>query len=108
MLLQRLQLKDADVVAKRIYQSEAETIDKIQKSIIAISQKEAPYDIFICYKESDENGSRTRDSFVAEDIYNELTQKNYKVFNQSILGFKFLYLLKFIKNIKNIIRNYCT
>ena len=77
-------IKDADVVAKRIYQSEAETIDRIQKSIIAISQKEAPYDIFICYKESDENGSRTRDSFVAEDIYNELTQKNYKVFYSRI------------------------
>ncbi len=73
-------IANADVVARKIYQDEAEVIDRIQKSIIAISQKEAPYDIFICYKESDDNGSRTRDSFVAEDIYNELTNKDYKVF----------------------------
>lgn len=73
-------IANCDVVAKRIYQAEAENIDKIQKSIIAISQKEKPYDIFICYKETDANGNRTRDSFVAEDIYNELTYKDYKVF----------------------------
>lgn len=73
-------IASADVIARKIYQDEAEYIEKIQKSIIAISQKESPYDIFICYKESDEEGKRTRDSFVAEDIYNELVAKEYKVF----------------------------
>ena len=73
-------IASADVIARKIYQDEAEYIEKIQKSIIAISQKESPYDIFICYKETDEEGKRTRDSFVAEDIYNELVAKEYKVF----------------------------
>ena len=61
-------IKNTDVVSKRLYQQEAEVIDKIQKSIIAISQKEKPYDIFICYKETDENGKRTQDSVIANDI----------------------------------------
>ena len=73
-------IANSDVIVRKIYQEEAEKIDKIQKTIITISQKEEPYDIFICYKETDESGNRTRDSFVAEDIYNELTNKGYKVF----------------------------
>ena len=73
-------IANADVVAKRLYQEEAEKIDKIQKTILAISQKEEPYDIFICYKETDNLGSRTRDSVIAQDIYDSLTDKGYKVF----------------------------
>ena len=70
----------ADVVAKCFYQEEAETIDRIQKHILAISQREEPYDIFICYKETDEAKRRTRDSVIAQTIYDELTEKGYKVF----------------------------
>ena len=73
-------LDNADVVAKKVYESEAKVIDKIQKNILAISQKEDPYDIFICYKETDEIGNRTKDSVVAQDIYDELIRKGYKVF----------------------------
>lgn len=73
-------INNCDVVAKRKYQEEAEYIDRIQKNILSISQKEQPYEIFICYKETDEIGHRTRDSHVAEDIYNELINKGYKVF----------------------------
>ena len=71
----------ADVVAKKMYEEEAEVIDKIQKKIIALSQKEDPYDIFICYKETDDQtGSRTKDSLVAQQLYEKLTDKGYKVF----------------------------
>ena len=73
-------IEHADVVAKRLYQEEAEIIDRIQKNIIAISQREEPFDIFICYKETDELRNRTRDSAIAQTIYDELTQKGYKVF----------------------------
>ena len=73
-------LENADVVAKSMYEKEAKVIDEIQKNILAISQKEDPYDIFICYKETDEKGNRTKDSVIAQDIYNELTKKGYKVF----------------------------
>ncbi len=33
-------------------------INDIQKGILAISQKEEPFDVFICYKETDSNGRR--------------------------------------------------
>ena len=48
-------IKSSSDLARRLYQEEAEKINKIQKSILSISQKEEPYDIFICYKESDKN-----------------------------------------------------
>ena len=73
-------IKNADVVARELYKSEADKIDKIQKNIIAVSQKEEPFDIFICYKETDEKGNRTLDSVIAQDIYEKLTEKGYKVF----------------------------
>ena len=73
-------ISNADVLSKKMYQDEAETIDKIQKNILSISQREEPYDIFICYKETDKAEKRTRDSLVAEDLYNELTKLGYKVF----------------------------
>lgn len=73
-------LENADVIAKDIYMAEAKEIDRIQKRIIRISQKEDPYDIFICYKESDDAGGRTIDSVLAQDIYDKLVDKGYKVF----------------------------
>ncbi len=63
-----------------IYEEEAEKINEIQKKIKAIAANEKPYDIFICYKESDDLGQRTRDSVDAQDIYNRLVKKGYKVF----------------------------
>lgn len=70
----------ATVDQKTIYQQEAETIDNIQKGILEVSSKEEPFDIFICYKETDNNGRRTMDSVLAQDIYKELTNEDYKVF----------------------------
>lgn len=73
-------IEKADVVVRDLYIAEAKEIDRIQKRIIKISQKEEPYDIFICYKETDESGNRTQDSVYAQDIYDKLTDKGYKVF----------------------------
>ena len=77
-------LKYADAVQKNIYEQEAKEIDRIQKDIIELSSKEEPYDVFICYKETDENGSRTQDSVIANDIYYQLTQEGFKVFYAAI------------------------
>lgn len=70
----------ADFSQKPILESEAEEINTIQKGIVAISEKEAPFDVFICYKETDENGRRTRDSVIATELYHELTKEGLKVF----------------------------
>ena len=73
-------LSHADEVQKVVYESEAKAIDSIQRAALAISQSEEPYDVFICYKETDESGQRTRDSVIADEIYYELTDAGYKVF----------------------------
>ncbi len=73
-------LKYADGYQKEIYEQEAKAIDEIQKSILSISQKEEPFDVFICYKETDSNGRRTQDSVLANDLYHQLTQEGFKVF----------------------------
>ena len=65
---------------KELYQVEAEKINNIQKKILEISNKEEPFDIFICYKEKDENGQRTEDSVIAQELYYQLQKEGFKVF----------------------------
>ena len=73
-------LQYADGSQRAIYMEEAESIDRIQKGILAISQKEEPFDVFICYKETDSTGRRTHDSVLAQELYNELRREGFKVF----------------------------
>lgn len=77
-------LKYSTEEQKEIYQQEAKKIDYIQKNTLAIANQEQPYDIFICYKETDENGTRTQDSVLAQDIYQHFTNQGYKVFFSKI------------------------
>lgn len=70
----------ADDTQKAIYEQEAEQIDSIQKGILEVSRSEDPFDVFICYKETDANGRRTQDSVLATELYNALTREGYKVF----------------------------
>ncbi|MBR2876553.1 MAG: TIR domain-containing protein, partial [Clostridia bacterium] len=71
----------ADATAKTVYRNEAKAIDKIQKKILKIAHSEEPYDIFICYKETDDStGARTEDSLIAQDIYTRLIKDDYRVF----------------------------
>lgn len=73
-------LKYADPQQEELYRSEAEYINGVQKSILSISNKEEPFDVFICYKELDENGERTPDSVLAQELYYDLTKEGLKVF----------------------------
>ena len=73
-------LKNADSTQRAVYEAEAKAINEIQKGILAISQKEEPFDVFICYKESDANGRRTPDSVLAQELYFGLKNEGFKVF----------------------------
>lgn len=75
-----LVMENSDSASRAVYREEAKYIEEIRKGIIEVSGKEEPYDIFICYKETDENGERTLDSVLAQDVYDELTRKGYRVF----------------------------
>ena len=73
-------LSNADGYQREIYESEAKVINEIQKGFLDISQKEEPFDVFICYKETDTSGRRTQDSVPATELYHELTREGIKVF----------------------------
>lgn len=73
-------LQNADGYQRSIYEEEAKAINEIQKGILAVSQKEEPFDVFLCYKETDNNGRRTPDSVLANDLYHQLTQEGFRVF----------------------------
>lgn len=73
-------LEHSDGITRRQYQKEAAKIAEVQRGILATSQNEEPFDVFICYKESDDNGNRTRDSILAQDIYYRLTEQGRRVF----------------------------
>jgi len=71
----------ADDEQKEILKSEAEYIGNIQTKYLNIAAKESPYDIFICYKETDERTKeKTLDTQIAQDLYDKLTDMGYKVF----------------------------
>lgn len=73
-------LRYADGAQRSIYEAEARTINALQKDILAISQREEPFDVFICYKETDKNGRRTVDSVLAQELYYGLKNEGFKVF----------------------------
>ena len=71
----------ADKEQKESLQKEAEYINTIQNEYLHIAENEAPYDVFICYKETDEDtGEKTEDVELAEELYRDLTSRGFKVF----------------------------
>ena len=76
----KMAINYSDASQRSVYEAEAKAINDIQKGILAISQKEKPFDVFICYKETDNNGKRTPDSVLANDLYHQLTNEGFKVF----------------------------
>ena len=76
----RSAIQYADGYQRVLYEEEAAAINEIQKGILAISQKEEPFDVFICYKETDAAGRRTQDSVLANDLYHQFTREGFKVF----------------------------
>ena len=73
-------MENADMMAQGVYRDEAKQLEQLRKDIISVSSGEKPYDIFICYKETDAAGGRTLDSVLAQDLYSALTDKGYRVF----------------------------
>ena len=73
-------IEHADAVAKRQYERDAQIIEEVRRGILTLSQNEQPYDVFICYKETDDRGQRTIDSQRAQEIYYQLTDQGRRVF----------------------------
>ena len=73
-------VEHSDGITRRQYQKDAAKIAEVQRGILATSQNEQPFDVFLCYKETSEDGQRTRDSLMAQEVYYELTEQGYRVF----------------------------
>ena len=65
---------------RKIIEAKAKDINKLQDSIKKQLENEESYDIFISCKATDKHGHKTEDSLIARNIYEELTNKKYKVF----------------------------
>lgn len=65
---------------RNAYLLEGKRIAELQQQILSISANEQPFDIFISYKETEDGGSRTSDSILAQDLYELLSDKGFKVF----------------------------
>lgn len=77
-------LSYAEPARRNLYIAEAEEIDRIQRRILDIVRTEEAFDVFICYKQTDEAGNRTPDSVIANDIYFQLKQAGIKSFYAAI------------------------
>ncbi len=64
------------------YKKQAEQIENIRVEWLKKASKEKPYDVFICFKDSDRehNIERTDDSYDAQELYLALTEEGYRVF----------------------------
>ena len=75
-------LEYADENTRAHYREQAGYIERVRREWIEKAVREKPYDIFLCYKDSDlANGiERTEDSLAVQELYIHLTSKGYRVF----------------------------
>lgn len=70
----------ADLSCRSYYQEQGQKIAEIQNEILKRAREEAAFDVFICYKESDELGNRTEESVIGQELYYELEKLGIKTF----------------------------
>lgn len=70
----------ADLNCRSYYQEQGQKIAEIQNEILKKAKEEAAFDVFICYKESDELGNRTEESVIGQELYYELEKLGIKTF----------------------------
>ena len=74
-------LSIASSAERAFYEQQGEMIEKIRQEWQEKAKKIKPYDVFICFKDTDdETKSRTQDSVELADLYNNLTRDKYNVF----------------------------
>ena len=77
--LEALQLCNEE--QKEVIEREASEINRIQSEYLEIAKNEAPYDVFICYKETDEDTMETtEDVAYCTKLYDVLSRQGFKVF----------------------------
>lgn len=62
------------------FEEQATEIDVLQTKIKEKIKTEQDYDVFLCFKSTDENSNPTKDRFIARSVYDELTKRNIRTF----------------------------
>ena len=84
-----------DIEKVKVFNDLGERIEYARKMYLDIANTTNPFEIFICFKNTDQNGNHTQDRQLAMDIYNEFSGK-YNIFFSE----------KTLKNIKSNYREY--
>lgn len=63
-----------------IMERQAAEIDRVRRSIVEAASACKQYDIYLCCKDSDENGRRTKDAVLTAELYKKLIAEGFKVF----------------------------
>lgn len=66
------------------FERQAKEIDELQKHIKEKIKNEEDFDVFLCFKSTDDEGNATEDRFIARNIYNELIKRNIRTFFSEI------------------------
>lgn len=72
--------ESADSQAMEVYLKECNRLEEVRKGILADASRSKQYDIFLCCKEIDQDGNRTQDSVLAQNVYEMLDLMGYRVF----------------------------
>lgn len=70
----------SDEESRPWYEEKAQQIETIRLELNKLTKDFDPFDIFISYKNTDEDGNVTKDAQYVTDLYHELTKMGYKVF----------------------------
>lgn len=70
----------ADLSCRSYYQEQGQKIAEIQNEILKRANSEDAFDVFICYKESDDYGNRTEESVIGQELFYELDKLGIKTF----------------------------
>ena len=73
-------LKYADDNAIEYYMTEGKKLSAIQDKLLELVRTEKDVDVFISFKAEDEFGNRTKDSLIAQNIYEQLTSRGIRTF----------------------------
>ncbi len=73
-------IKYADAGQAESYISQAKVIDRLQRDILRRMDEEENYDVFLCFRSSDDNGYPTKERVAARRIYDELNKRGIKTF----------------------------
>ncbi len=65
---------------KEDFEKKALEIDKLQQAIKEKIEIEQDYDVFLCFKSTDNDSNATEDRFIARTIYDELEKRNIRTF----------------------------